>query len=161
MRKTIARLIALLVTLGVVAGCGGETKNTAEQSAAEPPPSTTTAPAANTSSKGVGPITEVVLGPIDEVTVAKGKAVFDSKCAVCHKIEERYVGPAIRGVTHRRTPEWIMNMMLNPEIMVKEDEQAKKLFAEFLTPMANQNLAREDAEAVLTYFRSLDSEQSQ
>ena len=49
-----------------------------------------------------------------------------------------------------------MNMILNPEQMVKEDPLAKELLIEFNgSPMANQGLTEEDARAVLEYFRTL------
>jgi mono/diheme cytochrome c family protein len=109
------------------------------------------------SDKGVGPVTEITLGPVDTALASHGREIFDTKCAVCHKFEERYVGPALAGVTERRKPEWIMNMMLNPDEMIKQDPQAKALFAEYLTPMAFQNVTEEDAKAILMYFRSVDS----
>jgi mono/diheme cytochrome c family protein len=87
-----------------------------------------------------------------------GKTVFDTKCSACHKWEERYVGPALDGVTQRRQPEWIMNMILNPEEMIKNDDQAKALFAQYLTPMTFQNVSKDEATAILTYFRSLDAD---
>jgi hypothetical protein len=49
-----------------------------------------------------------------------------------------------------------MNMILNPDGMVKEDPVAKQLLMEYNgTPMANQNLTKEEARAVLEYFRTL------
>ena len=107
--------------------------------------------------KGVGPITSIDLKPIDPALVAKGQTIFDSKCAACHKFEERYVGPALAGVTERRAPEWIMNMMLNPTEMVQKNEAARALLAEYAVPMTFQNVSEEDAEAILTYFRSVDA----
>jgi mono/diheme cytochrome c family protein len=64
--------------------------------------------------KGVGPIKEVKLGPVDPAMAKAGAAVFEQKCSACHKFDERYVGPALKGVTQRRTPEYIMNMILDP-----------------------------------------------
>jgi cytochrome c len=61
------------------------------------------------------------------------------------------------GVTDRRTPEWIMNMILNPEVMVAENPIAKKLLAEYLSPMANQSLTESEARAILEYFRTKTS----
>ena len=56
----------------------------------------------------------------------------------------------------RRSPEWIMNMILNPEVMVKEDPIAKQLLIEYNgSPMANQNLTQEQARSILEYFRTL------
>ncbi|MGB5394947.1 MAG: c-type cytochrome, partial [Lutimonas sp.] len=72
----------------------------------------------------------------------------------CHKIEKRFVGPGLKGITEKRTPEWIMNMILVPEKMVAENEEAKKLLAEYLSPMANQSLTEEEARAILEYFRT-------
>lgn len=106
------------------------------------------------SDKGVGPITSINLGEIDNAMVEKGKEIFKAKCTACHKIDKRFVGPAILGVTERRSPEWIMNMILNPEVMVVENEIAKKLLAEYNAPMANQGLTEEEARAVLEYFRT-------
>lgn len=105
---------------------------------------------------GIGPISSVELGEtIDETMAASGKEVFDQKCTSCHKVDKRFVGPAIAGITERREPEWIMNMILNPEQMVAENEAAKQLLMEYTAPMANQNLTEEEARSVLEYFRTL------
>ena len=104
--------------------------------------------------KGVGPITSLTLGEIDPALAEQGKALFTAKCSACHKIEKRFVGPALKGAIDRRTPEWIMNMILNPDKMVVENEEAKKLLAEYLSPMANQSLKEEEARAILEYLRT-------
>jgi len=49
-----------------------------------------------------------------------------------------------------------MNMILNPDVMLAEDEAAKELLAEYIAPMANQNINEEDARAILEYFRLKD-----
>jgi cytochrome c len=108
-----------------------------------------------TSDKGVGPITSLELGELDTALAGKGKAAFKSSgCTACHKISKRFVGPALKGVTQRRSPEWIMNMILDPEGMVANNEAAKQLLAEYSAPMANQNVSEEDARAILEYFRT-------
>ncbi|MDH3321965.1 MAG: cytochrome c, partial [Flavobacteriaceae bacterium] len=56
--------------------------------------------------------------------------------------------------TERRSPEWIMNMILNPEVMVVENETAKQLLIEYSAPMANQSLTEDEARAILEYFRT-------
>ena len=104
--------------------------------------------------KGIGPIKSITLGEIDEAMVAEGKEIFKLKCSACHKVSKRVVGPAMLGVTERRTPEWIMNMILNPEVMVAENKIAKDLLAEYLAPMANQNLTEKEARLILEYFRT-------
>jgi len=56
---------------------------------------------------------------------------------------------------NRRTPEWIMNMILNPVEMATNDPIAKGLFKKYNTIMTDQKLTEEDARAVLEYFRTL------
>ncbi len=108
--------------------------------------------------KGVGPITSVELGEIDPKLAKTGEEVFVAKCSACHKINKRFVGPALMDVTKRRSPEWIMNMILGPEKMIKENATAKKLLAEYMTQMANQNLTQDEARSVLEYFRTQTSD---
>ncbi len=103
--------------------------------------------------KGVGPVTELKLGPLDENLAKKGKELFSAKCGACHKMEERFVGPALKDVTKRRQPEWILNMILNPVEMTQKDPEAMKLLEEFLTQMTFQNVTEEEAKNILEYFR--------
>lgn len=108
-------------------------------------------------SKGVGPVTSLVLEEkIDDAMAATGKGVYDQMCLACHRIGKKFIGPPPNGIFERRTPEWVMNMILNPDQMVKEDPLAKELLMEFNgSPMANQGLTEEQARAVLEYFRTL------
>jgi mono/diheme cytochrome c family protein len=73
---------------------------------------------------------------------AKGEALFASKgCVACHKVDAtRLVGPGLAGVMQRRSQTWTARMILKPEQMVKDDPEAKKLFATYMTPMANQSV---------------------
>ncbi len=107
--------------------------------------------------KGVGPIESVTLAPeIDQTMASHGAEVYKKMCMACHRPDKKFIGPAPTGVLERRTPEWIMNMILNPEEMVQKDPLAKELLMEFNgSPMANQNLTEEEARAVLEYFRTL------
>lgn len=106
-------------------------------------------------SKGVGPISQVALGALDAVLAAQGEKTFSGTCSACHKLDARYVGPALAGITKRRTPEWIMNMIMNPTGMTQEDPTAKALLAEYMTQMS-VSATEEDARALLEYFRKLD-----
>lgn len=107
---------------------------------------------------GIGPVTEKLeLGAIDDVLAKTGKEIFDSKCTACHKMDARHVGPAMAGITERRNPEWVMNMILNPDEMTKKDPIAYDLIAEYIAPMANQSLTLDESRALLEYFRQYDS----
>lgn len=106
--------------------------------------------------KGIGPVKEVTLAAeIDLEMAKKGEEIYVQMCSACHKPDKRFIGPAPKGILERRTPEWVMNMILNPQEMVEKDPIAKALLAEYLSPMANQNLTEEQARAVLEYFRTL------
>ncbi|MFD1616032.1 c-type cytochrome [Gelatiniphilus marinus] len=167
MKTTLKLMTILFVTL--LFSCGGkeekkketpsfkkkattETKATAPK--AEKVPASKTIDLTN---KGVGPIKSITLGAeIDQKMVAHGADVFKKMCAACHRPDKKFIGPAPKGILERRTPEWVMNMILDPEGMVKNDPLAKDLLIEFNgSPMANQNLSEEDARAVLEYFRTL------
>lgn len=110
--------------------------------------------------KGVGKITTIELEDIDPSMATKGENIFNSQCTTCHKVEKKYIGPELKGVTKRRSPEWIMNMILDPELMVKEDPIAKDLLAKHnYSPMANQDLSEEEARQILEFFRANDVEE--
>ncbi len=139
-------LFASLLALALAA-CGGSQEQTATSA---DPDALTPGQIAD----GIGPVRSITLGPVDAALAAAGEELFTVKCSACHKMTERYVGPALGDVTVRRTPAFVMNMILNPEEMIKRHPEAKKLLAEFMTPMANQNLTEEEARAVLEYLRT-------
>jgi len=108
--------------------------------------------------KGIGPINNVVLNHhVDKQMSASGRNIFEAKCSACHKMGKRFIGPSLDSVTTRRSPEWIMNMILNPEQMVKENDTAKKLLMEYISPMANQSLTEDEARSILEYFIENDN----
>lgn len=110
--------------------------------------------------KGVGTIESVALNdPLNPELVEKGKSIYELKCAACHRLTDmRVVGPGFKGITERRKPEWIMNMILNTDAMLAEDATAQALLEECLTRMPNQNLTEEDARAVLEFLFANDAE---
>ena len=76
---------------------------------------------------------------------AKGKELFNTLCAACHKLDARSTGPALRGVADRHDRAWIYKWVANSSAMIKAgDAEAVKLFAE------NNN-------AVMTPFPQLSS----
>ena len=111
--------------------------------------------------KGVGPIKHVDLGPIDQQMVARGNEVFENNCTACHLPYKEKIGPALVGITERRTPEWIMNMILNPVEMVQTDPICLGLLAQYNTVMADQNIEEEEARSILEFFRTLKLDQQE
>jgi len=137
------------VTGLLIAGCGGDTQDKSGTSAP-----TVEGLTAEQIENGIGPVETLELGTVDDDLAAQGQATFELKCSACHKTDTRYVGPALGDVLSRRTPAYVMNMILNPEGMLSEHPEAKKLLAEYMTPMANQNLTREEARSIVEYFRT-------
>jgi len=106
---------------------------------------------------GIGPIKkEVEVGKLDHELAEKGKEIFESKCTSCHKLGQRYVGPDLKDVTSRRTPAYIMNMIMNPSGMTHKHPEAKKLLGKFATQMANLHVKKDQARAIVEYFRSVN-----
>jgi len=148
------KLVVLACVVALAYSCGSEGKKEVKTSAPVEVKKEVVADADPMKNMGIGPIKSMELGEIDEAMVTEGKAIFKLKCSACHKISKRVVGPALADITKRRSPEWIMNMILNPEEMVEKDPIAKKLLAEYLAPMANQSLTEKEARLILEYFRT-------
>jgi mono/diheme cytochrome c family protein len=151
------KLFPLVILLAMLASCGPEKpkeENTSEESA------TTEVPKKNTDGKGIGQVTEVKLHtPLEQERIPRGLAIYEMKCQACHKLnDQRVVGPGWKGVTQRRKPEWIMNMVTNVEVMLDQDPEAQKLLELCLTRMPNQNVSVGDARDVLEFMRQNDGE---
>lgn len=131
------------------------------------PSDTTTSPAKSPveevaeAGKGIGPIKEVTLNsPLEQERIGRGKSIYEMKCQPCHRLDDqRVVGPGWKGVTKTRKPEWIMNMILNVDVMLDKDAEAQKLLELCLTRMPNQNVSVGDARDVLEFMRANDGEQ--
>jgi hypothetical protein len=108
--------------------------------------------------KGVGKFKDIELThPLDEKMVAAGQSIYNVKCESCHKLtDEKKVGPGWKGVTDRRTPEWIMNFVTNVDEMIEKDPDAQKMLEECLVRMPNQGLSDDDARHVLEFMRKND-----
>lgn len=110
---------------------------------------------------GIGPVEEAMeLASIQEDMAERGEELFTTNCSSCHKMDQRYVGPPLRDVVDKRSPEYVMNMILNPDEMVKKHPAAKKMLAEYMTPMPYQNVSREEARAILEYLRFVNKNET-
>lgn len=140
----------------VLAGC--QSKEEAERAAAVAP--TPAEILAKTPEVHGTEIKEVeITTPLKQEWVAVGKATYEMKCLPCHKLTgEKLVGPGWAGVTKRRQPVWIMNMITNVDMMLEKDEEAQKLLEQCLVRMPNQNMTADEARKVLEFMRSNDGE---
>jgi mono/diheme cytochrome c family protein len=138
--------------------CGGDGDSSKSSSAKSSKDAQSEAAPVEANPKGIGEVKNVDLDEEIKVSmVFEGKQIYEMKCASCHKLtDKRVVGPGFQGVTNRRTPEWIMNMITNVDVMLEEDPVARKLLEECLTRMPNQGLSVGDARDVLEFLRQND-----
>jgi cytochrome c551/c552 len=103
---------------------------------------------------------DITLGtPLDQKMVTSGKGIYELKCQSCHRLtEEKLVGPGWKGVTQKRKPVWIMNMITNVDMMLETDPEAQKLLEQCMVRMPNQNISKDEARSVLEFMRSNDGE---
>ena len=108
--------------------------------------------------KGVGKFTDVKVDPkLDKQMADAGKSIYDVKCSACHKLTDvKLVGPGWKGVTGKRSAEWIMNFSTNPDEMLDKDAIAKGLLEECLVRMPNQGLSDDDARHIYEFMREND-----
>ena len=137
MKKAI---LILWLAAGIVAvGCGsGSTKAGDPQSG----------------DKGIGPVQEVKLGPLDQGLAGRGKQLFADRCASCHALDKELAGPPLGNVLDRATPEFVMNMLLNTAEMTAKNATIKAQVAKFGMPMPPTGLGEDEARAVLEYLRT-------
>ena len=152
-RYNVLMALTVMVTMWA---CGGGNAESESQANTPPPKSMVEEEADPMENKGIGPVTSMTLEAVNQELVAEGQEIFKNMCTACHKVEKKFIGPSPKGILERRSPEWVMNMILNPDEMTQKDPIAKQLLIEANgAPMANQNLTEDQARAVLEYFRTL------
>lgn len=156
LRLAVALSFAAAVAFSLT-GCGS--KEAAEKSAKESPSPTELA-APQPEIHGTEIKSVEITNPLNQQWVAAGKATYEMKCLSCHKLTaEKLVGPGWAGVTKRRSPVWIMNMITNVDMMLAKDEEAQKLLELCLVRMPNMNVTTDEARQLLEFQRSNDGEQ--
>ncbi len=157
--KTPKILLTTVVAL-MLWSCGGSEKATEEQTGSEAPKSMVADPESYDPKRGEGKWTSenINLGAsLDAAMATEGEKISGVKCTSCHKMtEEKLVGPGWKGATIKRTPEWIMNFITNPDPMIDKDPEVQAMLELCLVRMPNQNLSDNDARNILEYMRKID-----
>lgn len=149
-------LILAFIILALLVAC----KKAPQQEQAQTPPAVAseqpkedTTETAEISDKGIGPVKELKLAAIDQNMVKTGDQLFQSKCALCHTLDQKKVGPPMREEMKEHSPEFIMNLLLNTEEMQAKNEHMKAEVKMFVTVMPNPKLTQDQARAILEYLR--------
>jgi cytochrome c2 len=151
--KQITTVITILLMLFTIQACG-------ESDA----PADRDRPAAATQEEGlsefelehgIGPVTERIdIGEgFNNDKVEQGRNIYEMKCEMCHNYEGRMVGPELGNVLERRSPEFVMNFILNPSGMVREHPVGQEMLREYMTIMPFQNVKEDEARAIVEYLR--------
>jgi len=85
---------------------------------------------------------------------AKGKELFNSLCAACHKRYKKATGPALFGVTERHDREWLYAWIKNSAAMVASgDAAAVAIYEEYNKTAMNAfpQLSNGDIDNILAY----------
>lgn len=150
-------LTLLLLSVGLFFSACGDEQKPSEEKANTTNASSETKEQAEVHGSEIKPGEVVLSTPLNQEWVTGGKGIYELKCQACHKLtDERLVGPGWKGVTTRREPHWIMNMITNVDMMLETDAEAQKLLEQCLVRMPNQNITKDDSRKILEYMRSND-----
>jgi hypothetical protein len=152
-------LFAIAACIGIlVIRCGPDTQKENQNDKITSSNKDTVIISQGINSKGIGRFKEVTLThPLDEDLIAKAQLIYNAKCFACHKLtSEKLVGPGWKGVTDRRSPEWIMNFITNTQVMLDRDLEAQSLMVTCVVRMPNQDLTDEQARQMLEFMRKND-----
>ena len=81
-----------------------------------------------------------------------GEALFKANCASCHKVNQDFTGPMLKGAREREpNPDWAYKWVNNVNTMLQTDAYAKGLMVKYGSAMQQQNLKLEEIKAILDY----------
>lgn len=96
---------------------------------------------------------------------ADGEGLFKQNCGACHtKTERKTVGPGLKGVTEKRSEEWLIKWIKDSQKLVNSgDVDAKAVFEAnekmVMPPFAALN--DDDIKAILTFVKTPEVEKAQ
>lgn len=105
-------------------------------------------------------ITESATGmPVTEETVKAGADLFKAKCASCHALNSKVVGPALKDVAKRRSHEWLVKWIRNNEKLRKSgDADAIAIYEEYNGTAMNlfEDLNDDQINSIIMYTENGD-----
>lgn len=90
-----------------------------------------------------------------EEAIAAGKSIFNANCRTCHRLDQKNVGPALRGVSERHSIEWNKKFIRNSQALIASgDPEALAIYNEYnqLAMPAHEFLSDEDVMNLLSYI---------
>ena len=86
-----------------------------------------------------------------------GAKLFKLRCATCHLPEKDSFGPALKGVTKKRRPQWLEQKIRNSTVLIENgDTEARKLFLAWGKKKHPENdmLDRAQVAAIINYMKT-------
>jgi cytochrome c2/heme/copper-type cytochrome/quinol oxidase subunit 2 len=91
--------------------------------------------------------------------IAAGKTVFNANCKQCHKLDQKNVGPALRGITDRQSIAWAKSFIKNSQAVISSgDAYATALYKEYSNTVmpSHEFLSDTDLDNILSYIEHGD-----
>ncbi|NUO02694.1 MAG: c-type cytochrome [Saprospiraceae bacterium] len=96
--------------------------------------------------------------PINQMMAQKGQKVHEEKCKSCHTLDaEKTQLKSLAGITRRRNPEWIMNMITGVSTTLETNAAAMQKLESCPTRQPATRLNIEQARDYLEMLRLVDS----
>lgn len=92
-------------------------------------------------------------------TMLDGAQLFSMKCAVCHSFDKEVYGPSLKGVTTRRKPEWLHQMITDGMKLIESgDKDAVELYEKYFKAkhLRMNYLTKKQVDAIITYMATQD-----
>ncbi len=83
-----------------------------------------------------------------------GKKLYNADCAACHKLDKRLVGPPLKGISEKRSNEWLHAWIKdNNALRAIGDKDAIAIFEEYskIPMLAYPKLSEQDINDILAY----------
>jgi cytochrome c2 len=103
----------------------------------------------------------VRLETISDAKAAAGLKVYNANCKTCHRLDQKLVGPALRGVFSRHDSLWITKWITNSSKMIAdEDPEAVEVFLEYnkMAMTSFSSMKKDDMASLLAYLKYADGE---
>jgi len=89
-----------------------------------------------------------------EGDAVNGKKIFNSICAACHKLDKKLIGPPLKGISEKRSNEWLQAWIKdNNALRASGDQDAIDIFNEYngMPMVANPQLSDQDINDIIAY----------
>ena len=104
--------------------------------------------------KEAQPVAYIPATPAEAAAITEGDDLFKNNCAQCHAVNDKVVGPALAGITKRRSISWLIPWVKNSsKVIASGDEYAVKLFNDYSKQQmpAFPQLSDKDVKNIVTW----------